>query len=376
MKKLISVAICILVVLSSFLIPASAATAQVVKQPDKTSFYQGVDWYYNGSTIIPAYDFDLTGTVVNYNGNEIRYHVFPWGGNMLVEPANGSWKLGSNNVNIILDDFDNVYAPSALTLVGIQKIEMNKNPVKTTLVKGTDWNYDALNYIKVNSGAISLDGAKIKVTYTDGTSKILTYGVDAGIDWRVSSDDFSLGTNKIVVTYSGYSTSYNINIVTNSVTGMTLKSAPTKTTYNYKNDWVYSGNAYSIPTISLDGLKVNVNYSSGSSEVLAYADSPNRFKASFKSALKLGENTVKVTIDSTYTVEYTIYIRAYGDVNFDGKINSSDALLVLQKSVGLTTLNSTQARYADVSNDNTINSTDALYILQKSVGKINKFAAE
>ncbi len=375
MKKIISVAICIVIALSGLLIPASAATAQVVTAPNKTTFYQGVDWYYSDSTIVPAYDFDLTGTVVNYNGNEIKYNVFPWGGNMLVEPVD-SWKVGENSVKIILDDFTNVYAPYTVYLVAIKKIEISQLPDKTTLVQGTDWDYDSLNYIKVNSDAISLDGAKIKVTYTDGETKILTYGVDVGIDWRVAVDDFSLGKNNIAVTYNGFSTSYQINIITNTVSSMSLKTVPTQTTYNYKTDWVYSANGYSIPNIHLEGLKVTVNYTGGLTDVLAYVDSPSRFKASFTSKIKLGENKVKVTIDSLYTVEFSVYVYGFGDVTLDGTINSNDALLVLKKSVGLATLNRTQTRYADVSNDGTINSTDALYILHRAVGKIDKFSAE
>ena len=62
-----------------------------------------------------------------------------------------------------------------------------------------------------------------------------------------------------------------------------------------------------------------------------------------------------------------------GDVNKDGNINSSDALLVLQSSVGSVTLTSEQKTLADVNRDNKINSSDALKILQYSVGSINKF---
>lgn len=62
-----------------------------------------------------------------------------------------------------------------------------------------------------------------------------------------------------------------------------------------------------------------------------------------------------------------------GDVNKDGKINSTDALLVLQSSVGSISLSSEQKTLADVNSDNKVNSTDALKILQYSVGSINKF---
>lgn len=59
-----------------------------------------------------------------------------------------------------------------------------------------------------------------------------------------------------------------------------------------------------------------------------------------------------------------------GDINADGKINSADALLVLQSSMGVITLTDTQKLLADVNEDGKINSTDALLILQYATGKI------
>lgn len=66
----------------------------------------------------------------------------------------------------------------------------------------------------------------------------------------------------------------------------------------------------------------------------------------------------------------------YGDVNGDGKINSSDALMVLQSNVGLKKLNKNQKTAADVNGDDKVNSADALYILNYAVGKIDVFPVE
>ncbi|MEE1065592.1 MAG: dockerin type I domain-containing protein [Acutalibacteraceae bacterium] len=59
--------------------------------------------------------------------------------------------------------------------------------------------------------------------------------------------------------------------------------------------------------------------------------------------------------------------RLVGDVNSDGKANSSDALEILRFAVGLTDeINKT---YADINADSVINSSDALLVLNIAVGK-------
>jgi hypothetical protein len=62
-----------------------------------------------------------------------------------------------------------------------------------------------------------------------------------------------------------------------------------------------------------------------------------------------------------------------GDVDNDGRITSSDALLALQASVGKINLNVGAMTAADVDRDGEITSSDALQILQYSVGKIDHF---
>ncbi|MBQ5591846.1 MAG: CotH kinase family protein [Clostridia bacterium] len=70
--------------------------------------------------------------------------------------------------------------------------------------------------------------------------------------------------------------------------------------------------------------------------------------------------------------EIRIYVNGgvtKADLNADGKINSIDALIILQATVGNTTLDSEQTPAADVNGDGKINSIDALIILQISTGK-------
>jgi hypothetical protein len=62
---------------------------------------------------------------------------------------------------------------------------------------------------------------------------------------------------------------------------------------------------------------------------------------------------------------YTICL--IGDTNADSKINSSDALVILQHTVGSTVLSGVKLTAADYNGDGKINSTDALELLKISV---------
>ena len=64
-----------------------------------------------------------------------------------------------------------------------------------------------------------------------------------------------------------------------------------------------------------------------------------------------------------------------GDVDRDGTVTTTDARLVLQRSVEKIDDNSLDMRVADVDGDGAVTSTDARMILQKSVGKLQEFWA-
>ena len=59
---------------------------------------------------------------------------------------------------------------------------------------------------------------------------------------------------------------------------------------------------------------------------------------------------------------------SFGDVDGDGAVDSSDALLVMRTSVGLETLTDDQFDRGDVNSDGLIDTTDALFILQMATG--------
>ncbi len=66
----------------------------------------------------------------------------------------------------------------------------------------------------------------------------------------------------------------------------------------------------------------------------------------------------------------------YGDLDGNGVINATDALMILKCAVNKLTLPKYLENYADVNGDSDIDASDALLVLRKAVGKIDQFPAE
>lgn len=83
------------------------------------------------------------------------------------------------------------------------------------------------------------------------------------------------------------------------------------------------------------------------------------------------ENVVVVDIYNYFNLLRQDLVKGkLGDIDDDGNINATDALMALQSSVKITDLSETQRMIADVNNDDKVDATDALMMLQCSVGLI------
>lgn len=69
-----------------------------------------------------------------------------------------------------------------------------------------------------------------------------------------------------------------------------------------------------------------------------------------------------------------VIVDASGDVDYNEKINSTDALMVLRHSAGIELLTGYSFERADVTHDGAVNSSDALKILQYQVGLIENMS--
>ncbi len=283
-RSILSLTLAFLLAFSVIGTAAVAASVTVVKAPNKTSFYQGIDWSYNksGKISLIGGDFDISGTVLSYNSKTVEYTIGKWP-NMNTKPMSGQWVAGTNKMKIYCDDFPSgVYATIDVNLVEVDEIAVVSPPKKTVLIQDKDWILSKLNDVEFTE--LDMTGTQLKVTYTDGSVKTISYPQNQLIDWSVDPeiDSYSPGAATLYATFAG-------------------KMAP--------------------------------------------------FNVVF---LKKGESLL-------------------GDVNNDNKINSGDALLILQGAVGRIQFNDNQKIQADVTKDGKINSTDALTVLQFVVGKISSF---
>lgn len=278
-RSVISFALALILAFSSVGIIAIAADVSVVKQPVRTSFYQGVDWSYNksGKLAMVGGDPDISGTVLSYNSKTVEYKIdrFP---NMYVKPDSGQWAPGENTARIYCDDFGTkVYAVTKLNFVEVDSISIITPPAKTVLHQDQDWVLSGLHDVEFTE--LDLTGLKIRVLYKDGTVKQIAYADNQLIGWSVpkNMDSLEPGPCTIYATFGG-------------------KSAPFSVTFLEKGG-------------SLLG-DVNNDYSVNSGD-----------------ALMILQNVVgKITLNQEQIVR--------ADVNKADGVNSTDALMILQLVVG------------------------------------------
>ena len=89
-----------------------------------------------------------------------------------------------------------------------------------------------------------------------------------------------------------------------------------------------------------------------------------------------GSSSCSVTMDAdrTVTAIFIVATTILGDLNGDGQVNSTDALIVLSGDVGIPITQYCPARCGDVNGDGFVNSTDALIILSFDIGISTPFS--
>lgn len=281
MKKISSFCSVILAVILAFsclAFPASAANVTVVRKPDQTTFYQGIDWKYDkdGTILLINGDLALKGTALSSNNKTVEYKTGVAGPNMYAKSATGKWQAGKNTIRIYCDNFGSSYATFDVNFASVKSMSIVRTP-KTKLVVDTDWKMGIGKDVEMTK--FDLTGTIISVTYNDSSVKEVSYP-NVCMSWSIPDDTDVVmpGNGTLYVTFCGLKAPFKVVYLTEK---------------NFKKGDVSLDGSIN----SYDALNI-LQYSTGS--------------------ITLGSTQIKLA-----------------DVDNSSSINSLDALLVLQYVVGL-----------------------------------------
>ena len=149
----------------------------------------------------------------------------------------------------------------------------------------------------------------------------------------------------------------------NEVEYVLIDELPTKTEYRTGD------------SLDTSGLSVKVRFSDGSCKFVTEGFTVEGFNPN-----RAGEQVLTVHYEehsTTFTVTVTGENRTVaGNVDGNGKVDSTDARLVLQLAVGKIQADAIDKAAADVDGNGKVDSTDARLILQFAVGKIQAFPSK
>ena len=215
----------------------------------------------------------------------------------------------------------------------------------------------------VQADSIEVTTLPRKLTFLEGKTKLnviggmITVHYNIGVTesiWMDKSmvsgfDNTVVGPQTLTVTYGGATTTYDIEIITKSLTGITLTSPPTKLEYEEGEEF--------DPT----GMVITADYDNGAQAELAEGEYT---VSGFESTE--GEHVVTVSageFSATFTVTVTQSVRR-GDPDGDGEITVADALIALRVAAKLTEATPEKLAACDIDGDGEITVADALKILR------------
>ena len=189
-----------------------------------------------------ASGFNNSGMMIEVRYNDETTEEVPVTGSML--SGFDSSSLGIKTMTVNYDGFTATFEIEIVepTVTGIS---VEKLPNKTQYLQ----NYEMLD----------LEGAKLQVSYNNGTTQI----IDVTEDMVTGFDNSIVGTNIINVSYEGFEITFEIEIVPeeNEITSLTLVEGPNKTEYIQEYE-----------TLDLTGIVLEIEYSDGTTEAVDVND--------------------------------------------------------------------------------------------------------
>lgn len=232
----------------------SSSTTDIVLIFDTLKYT--VSYNANGGTGAPAAqtkNYGETLTLSSTKPTRSGYIFEGWSTNKNATAA--TYALGSQ---FTADENVTLYA--VWNTVSVTSVSIDTKPTQTDY-----WVGDNLN----------TSGLKLKVTYSDGTTKIVSSGFTTS---GFSSD--SAGTKTVNVLFNGKSASFSVTVKAVTVSSIAIKSKPNKTTY-----WIGED-------LDTTGLSISVSYSNGTEKTIVSGFSTQGFNSEIS-----GTKTVEVNFE-------------------------------------------------------------------------------
>ena len=142
-----------------------------------------------------------------------------------------------------------------------------------------------LSYIQ-GSENLNLSGGKITATYSDNT----TEDIDMTSSKVTSSkfDNTKVGKQTITLTYEGKTTTFDVDVIAKTVTGITVKTKPSKLSYIQGSE-----------NLNLSGGKITATYSDNTTEDIDMTSS--KVTSSKFDNTKVGKQTITLTYEGKTT---------------------------------------------------------------------------
>lgn len=232
----------------------------------------------------------------------------------------------------------------------------------------------------------AVSGATVEL-YKDGTK---VADATAGTDGKYTISNVSTGTYTLKAKSSDGSLngSAEITVKADSILNADVTVAKGFTVSGTAVSWNDKDNAlYSLYPSSMTDAAIKVEWKDGSYTGAACTSkgtptaSGKQFAQTFSfDTVAAGEYKLvivkpghglwieELTVNTDNITDKSVQLYKMGDVNKDGKVNSTDALWVRQSSAGGRVLDAYQKILADLNRDGKVNSTDALWIRQISAG--------
>ena len=190
-------------------------------------------------------------------------------------------------------------------------------------------------------------GLTLTARYSDGSTQTITEGFTCE-----TAELTEAGAQKVWVSYSGFTLSYNVSVTALEATGIEIEEEPLQTAY-------YVGDE-----LNTNGLTLTVTYNSGKTEAVTngFTCTPTVFDA-------VGTQTVTVSYEGL-TCTFSVTVKPeetapyWGDVNGDKRVDDEDTSLILKYVKGMVELTPEQLCFADADLNGTVNTTDVTILLK------------